>query len=174
MLAKAFNLLDLAVEWITIVLTGVLVVIVSSNVFARYVLNTGILWAEELSRLIFVWVVFLGAHVAHTRGAHVSMTFITDRLPEKALNVVRVIGTLAVIVFLAVVAWSGYELVARTVRFGRTTPILGISAGWGYASVPISALLMVTHVIRNLVSGKMNAPSQDSASTDHPDEGAGA
>ena len=45
-------------------LIGVITVLVSVQVFARYVLNDTPPWSEELCRYLFVWASFLGACVA--------------------------------------------------------------------------------------------------------------
>ena len=49
------------------VLVGVMfltiVILTLVQVFARYVLNSPLLWSEELARLLLVWVVFLGGAV---------------------------------------------------------------------------------------------------------------
>lgn len=153
-MSRALQWLDTVVEWLTVLLTACLVVIVSTNVFARYVLRSGLLWAEEASRLIFVWVVFLGAYVALNRGAHLSVTFVTDRLPPREQRVVRTTGLIMVMVFLGIVMWHGTVLVLRTFEFGRVTPILGLSAAWGYLSVPLTMALMLQRLLRELITGQ--------------------
>ena len=39
------------------------------QVFFRYVLNASLSWSEELTRLLFVWLTFLGFGLAAQRGA---------------------------------------------------------------------------------------------------------
>lgn len=141
-----------AVEGITWFLTGVLVLLVSVNVFARYVLAAGWLSAEEVSRLVFVWVVFLGSYVALRRKQHMAMDFLAARVPRGALPAFLTVTRLFVLAFLGVLAWSGVELVRTTLELGRVTPILGISAAWGYLGVPVSAVLMFLEVLRETVA----------------------
>lgn len=154
------------VEWITVILTATLVVLVSTNVFARYVLEIGLLWAEELSRLTFVWTVFLGAYLALRRNSHLSITFVTDRLPLRARQLIIAAGTLLTLIFLGVLMWGGLRLVLQTLQFGRVTPILGISAAWGYLSVPLAALLMLLETLRRIISGELFLEEQPPVSTD--------
>ncbi|HEX7127428.1 MAG TPA: TRAP transporter small permease [Thermodesulfobacteriota bacterium] len=144
-----------AVEGITWVLTGVLVLLVSVNVFARYTLGIGWISAEEVSRLLFVWVVFLGSYVALRRKQHVAMDFVAARVPRRALPAFLTVTRLFVLAFLGVLAWSGIELVCTTLELGRVTPILGISAAWGYLGVPVSAILMFLEVLRETLAGEV-------------------
>src|SRR3546814_13995451 len=50
------------------------VVILFSGIFARYVLNTPLIWSDELASLLFLWLAMLGAAVAFRRAEHMRMT----------------------------------------------------------------------------------------------------
>jgi TRAP-type C4-dicarboxylate transport system permease small subunit len=59
------------------VFLAAMTVLVFGNVFLRYAFNSGITVSEELSRWLFVWLVFLGAIVGMREHAHLGMdTFI--------------------------------------------------------------------------------------------------
>jgi TRAP-type transport system small permease protein len=60
---------------------AVMVVLVFGNVVLRYGFNSGITVSEELSRWLFVWMIFLGAIVALRRRAHLGMDSLVERLP---------------------------------------------------------------------------------------------
>ena len=61
-----------------------IVLLIFSNVVGRYVLGTSFAGAEELSRLLFVWLVFLGAILALRRHAHLGVELVQARLPRWA------------------------------------------------------------------------------------------
>lgn len=146
-LQSAYAGLARGTEHVTWALTGVLVVLVSANVVARYVLQMGWLWAEELSRLVFVWTVFLGSYVALHRKQHMAIEFVVARLPAPYRRPVLALARVAVVAFLAVMVWSGASLFLTTLELGRITPMLGISAAWGYLSVPVAGALMALDVL---------------------------
>jgi TRAP-type C4-dicarboxylate transport system permease small subunit len=148
------------------VLTGFLVLMVTANVFARYILEIGILWAEELSRLAFVWVVFLGSYVALCRKGHMAIEMGVQQLPRAAQRPVLIASRLLVLGFLGALVWAGANLVLVTVGFGRQSPILGISAAWGYLSVPVAGALMFVEVLRGLLSGDLPPLSQAESAKD--------
>ena len=152
---RSYGHLRRAIETTTWVLTGLLVVLVVANVFARYILEIGILWAEELSRLAFVWVVFLGSYVALCRKGHMAMEIGVQQLPVASRRRVLIASRYLVLIFLAALVFAGAKLVMTTVGFGRQSPILGISAAWGYLSVPVSAALMFLEVMRELIAGDL-------------------
>lgn len=61
---------------------ALIVLLVFSNVVGRYGFGAGFAGAEELSRLLFVWLVFLGAILALRRRAHLGVELLQARLPR--------------------------------------------------------------------------------------------
>lgn len=61
---------------------ALIVILVFSNVVARYGFGSGFAGAEEISRLLFVWLVFLGAILALRRQAHLGVELLQARLPR--------------------------------------------------------------------------------------------
>ena len=74
------RLLAGAVEAACLGLAVVLVADVAVGVFSRYVLQNTFQWYDEIARLCFVWMIFLGAVVAVQRGAHFRLHLVVDRL----------------------------------------------------------------------------------------------
>jgi TRAP-type C4-dicarboxylate transport system permease small subunit len=72
-----FSLLKLV---IVLCLAG-MVVLVFTNVVLRYAFNSGITVSEELSRWLFVWLVFLGAIIGMREHGHLGMDSLVSRLP---------------------------------------------------------------------------------------------
>jgi TRAP-type C4-dicarboxylate transport system permease small subunit len=60
-----------------------MVVCVFGNVVLRYGFNSGINATEELSRLLFVWMVFLGATAAYPVGQHMAFTSLVGALRNR-------------------------------------------------------------------------------------------
>ena len=60
-----------------------MVLCVLGNVVLRYGFNSGINATEELSRLLFVWMVFLGATAAYPVGQHMAFTSLVGALRDK-------------------------------------------------------------------------------------------
>ena len=156
LLDDAYQAIAAGVEWLTRILTGLLVVTVVVNVFARYVLQVGLIWAEEVTILLFVWIVFLGAYAAYRRRAHLAITFVVDRLPTSTQRIAGAAATLLTLLFLGVVVWAGFDLVERTFAYGRVTAMLGISAAWGYLAVPAAGCLIAAETLRQVWLGGLS------------------
>ena len=53
------------------------------NVVLRYGFGSGVAASEELSRLLFVWMVFIGAAVAYPAGEHMAFTSLAGLLAQR-------------------------------------------------------------------------------------------
>lgn len=60
-----------------------MVIAVFANVVLRYGFNSGLNASEELSRLLFVWMVFLGATLAYPAGQHMAFTSLIALLRDQ-------------------------------------------------------------------------------------------
>jgi gluconokinase len=92
---------------------GVMAVSVFVNVVLRYGFGSGVAASEELSRLLFVWMVFIGATAAYPVGEHMAFTSLVGLLRKKPL-VMRLMTSvirIAVILGCALVAWGAWQQV---------------------------------------------------------------
>ena len=71
-------------EILIVVCLAVMAVLVFGNVVLRYAFDSGIAVSEELSRLLFVWLIFLGAILASVQHAHIGFDALMQRLPVAA------------------------------------------------------------------------------------------
>lgn len=72
-----------ATEVLMALALGVMALAVFVNVVLRYGFGSGIPASEELSRLLFVWMVFLGAAAAYPLGEHMAFTSLIGLLQNK-------------------------------------------------------------------------------------------
>jgi TRAP-type C4-dicarboxylate transport system permease small subunit len=68
------------VENLLIVGFVAMIAIVFGNVVMRYVFDSGIIMAEEVSRMIFVWLTFGGAYLVAREFGHLGMTMVVEKL----------------------------------------------------------------------------------------------
>ncbi|WP_022870147.1 TRAP transporter small permease [Yaniella halotolerans] len=68
---------------IAVALAILILAIMVTQVFFRYVLEDPIMWAEELARYSYVWMVFLAAIFVTAEHSHVTVTLADDRLSQR-------------------------------------------------------------------------------------------
>lgn len=53
------------------------------QVFSRLVLNSPVTWSEELAKVVFVWLSFLGASLVYGSRGHMAVEMLARRFPDK-------------------------------------------------------------------------------------------
>lgn len=109
-------------------------------VASRYLLGITPRWAEELPRLLLVWLAFLGSAAAFSRGTHFRAGILPLLLGEgPARRVLGAVAVLASVTFLAVLVVTGWRLAMLT--WGNGTTALGLPVGLFYLSLPVTGVL---------------------------------
>jgi len=126
----------------------VLCVDVFLGVFSRYVLRSTFTWYDEIARLLFVWMVFLGAAVGVQQAGHFRLHLVVDRFPRSLRRAAELLGVLAIMLFGAVLVQQGWKLVELG-QF-QQTPVMGLSKRYVYASMPVGGILIILYSLPHL------------------------
>ena len=134
-----------------------MVVLVFGNVVLRYAFNSGITVSEELSRWLFVWLVFVGAVVALRDHAHLGMDSVVARLPEwgkKACFVLSNVLMLGCVWLFFTGTWQ-----QTVINVDNMAPATGLSSGYFYYSVglvfSVGAAGLLLRNLWHAVTGKL-------------------
>lgn len=139
------NFINKLAKYFMILTFTVMVIIITMQVFYRYVLVKPIPWAEEAARYLFVWATFLGASVAVKTKQHTIVLFFVEKVPEKMKRTVLFLGYVIVILFLAVILFYGTTLSFKIVN--QTSPALQLSMFYPSLALPIGALVMILNFV---------------------------
>jgi len=114
------------------------VVTVSMNVFGRFLFSYSFAWAQEISRLFFVWMVLLGAGLASLTSEHVAVTLFKDKAPPVLQKIFAVLAA-AIIYAVCICILVGFDGIIS--GYVGTTPFLGISKTVLYSAMVVMAVL---------------------------------
>lgn len=134
-----FKILDTLVKSLMVLLLVLLLFAVGANVFGRFVLNQSLPATSELARFLFIWVIFLGAALAHLHREHIAVTLFVERMPRRVQRWFVVLQELIILTVVVALLVSAYEVL--TTQPG-TSPLLGVPLWLITISVPVSAALM--------------------------------
>lgn len=138
--ARRLLALDKASRWTGSALVAAFTTIVVYVVFSRYLLNSTPRWAEELPRLLLVWLTFIGTISAFARGNHFRAGLADILIEAKSLRAaVRLLAVLATVVFLIVLGVNGARLTAIT--WSHSTTALSLPVGLFYLALPVCCIL---------------------------------
>lgn len=116
---------------IALLLAG-MVVLVFGNVVLRYAFNQGITASEEISRIFFVWLTFLGAVVALREHGHLGVDTLIKRLPPVAAKVAVLLGH-AMMLYVTWLMISG-SWTQTLINLHVSAPATGLSMGFFYGA----------------------------------------
>lgn len=95
---------------------GIMITLVFLNVILRYVFNTGLAWSEEIARICFIYLVYLGTIDAYRDNRHLGVELLVERVPEKARRGVYLAIQLIVIWMMAVLAMGSWNLTIQSIN----------------------------------------------------------
>ena len=125
--------------WLFFIIGGMLVY----EVLTRYLFNAPTVWAEELSRFLQVWAVYLAAASLLHHRQMIRIGMLTDRLSPAARSLADALGMLFVAAFSALGAWYGVLISAESVRLGRTTAtMLDVPQWTTEIAIPVGLVLL--------------------------------
>lgn len=128
-----------------------MVIAVFVNVVLRYVFNTSIVSYEEISRLLFVWLVAIGAIVAAFEGSHLGFDLVTSRVGPVARKALFWISQLLVVLCMVLLLWGSWAQVQAGLSSYST--VLGYPLALGAAATLVLAVGMLVVAVRDMRRG---------------------
>lgn len=124
---------------------AMMVLLVSSQVFSRYLLSESIDWADEGSRLAFVWAIFLAIPHGLKQGVHVGIDVLTNRLPAHWQERLARLMLLISGVLMVVVCYQAVMVSIDT--WEELMPTLPVTASVFYFPVMLSCGHALLHLL---------------------------
>ena len=137
-----------ALELTIVACLAVMALLVFGNVVLRYGFDCGIAISEELARLLFIWLIFLGAILASRQHAHIGFDTLVKSLPhrwKKAAVAFTGLLMLAACIIFVVGGWQ-----QTTINLDNSYPVLGISYAWLYGSAIVFGFGMGISILFNI------------------------
>lgn len=133
---KFINVIYLCSTFLFLLMTGLLFI----NAVLRYLVGSSIIWAEEVSMLCMVWIVFLGSIVATIKLSHTRITFFINKVPLSIRRYIVGFVSLLTAFITFLIAYYGIDIV-KVSLLSRSTG-LGYPLIILYISAPLSCLIM--------------------------------
>lgn len=125
---------------------GVLLLAIAAITLAatanRYLWGGALPWAEELSMLLWVWMI----QIAALRAVHVRVDFITDRLPPPLRRTLAMATAVACIAVLVLLTRSAIGM-ARFSGSDHFIALSGVSRQWLYVPLAIVGPLWAIRIV---------------------------
>ena len=116
-------------------LTGMILLAVGQIVL-REVFDTGIIWADQLVRLIVLWLAMMGAIAACREDRHIRIDALSHLFPHSVISGIRIVVDLFAAGVCAVIAWHAYRYLQLEIEF-EDTVLISTPAWIAHVIVPV-------------------------------------
>jgi TRAP-type C4-dicarboxylate transport system permease small subunit len=125
---------------LVLLLVGMMLLAVG-QILLRELFSTGFLWADELLRLLVLWLAMVGSVAACRDNRHIRVDALSHLLPARAVAAVRIVVDLFAAAVSGVIAWHAFRYLGLEREFGDT--VLLDSPAWILHSiVPLAFALL--------------------------------
>ena len=145
-----------ALEWLLIGVFGLMVILVFGNVVLRYVFNSGIVFSEEASRFLFIWMVFLGSVLMLRENGHLGVRLVVKLLPLAGKKVCKFLSDLTTLGCCILMTYGGWKIIGMNMV--NYAPVSGIPVGIVYSVLLICSVgmsLLLLNSLYRLLTGRM-------------------
>lgn len=139
-------------EWTLMSMMALMVILVFGNVVLRYGFNSGITFSEEVSRFLFMWVVFLGAVLTLRDNGHLGVHMFTKLLPFAGKRICKLISDITTLACCGLITHGGWAIVKLEIK--NVAPISEIPLGAVFTGLLVCSIgmgiLLIGSIWRNL------------------------
>jgi TRAP-type transport system small permease protein len=154
---RLLAVLDQAVLAALMAIVATMVCVVSAQVALRYGFNQSFDWADEVSRLAFVWSIFLAIPLGVRQGAHIGIDMVVAKMPPRVQKGLRSGAALLSAAMMATIAWAALRVAQE--QWDELMSVLDWSVGWFIVPVGVGALLSALHLVRIAIEGPPQLPA---------------
>lgn len=118
----------IAEDAILVLILGSMILLAAGQIILRNFFDFGIIWGDELLRLLVLWLAVAGAVAASRSNKHINIDVLNRFLPDRAALAVRIVVHLFTAVVCGVVAWFSLAFVQTSREFEDV--LLGNVPAW--------------------------------------------
>ncbi len=152
-------------EFVLIPTFTISVIIVTMQVFMRYVMHNSLTWSEELTRYLYLWQTWIGVSYAALKGSHLRITILRDALPARGKQILEIFVTIIWLAFAGFVFYESVRAVSIIAKFGQVSSALRIPMKFCYASIPVGMALMSVRLVEKSIKDLLSSRKEGGAAT---------
>lgn len=147
-------------KWFLIVSLIVMVLVTFIQIVLRW-FNAATVWAEEFSRYVMLYQVWVGASYAVHEDAHIRITALIGKLSGGRRRGMDLVVLTLWLLFALWLTVEGCVLVGKIVAMGQVSSAMRIPMTIPYASVPIGGALMTIRLVQKIVERLRNTQEEE-------------
>ncbi|GAB5606018.1 TRAP transporter small permease [Sideroxyarcus sp. TK5] len=144
-------------EWLIAILLAAMTLLTFAQVVMRYVFNSGFTWAQELTTILFAFMIFIGISYGVRVGAHIGVDALIKLFTPKVRRIVSIVAVLLCLLYAGMVIYGSFQYVMKMKKIGIELEDLPVQMWLVRAILPIGFTLLALRflpVLYNLMRGK--------------------
>lgn len=134
-------------EYICSVLLAVIMTLLMMQVCYRYFGGKSIAWSEEVSRFLFLYLVYFAASLAAAKNLHIRVTAQLKLLPKAAQTALLLATDLVWLLFCGIVVDVGTDFIISMGSRPMVSGALMLDMRFVYAAVPVAFTLQAVRLV---------------------------
>lgn len=145
------NVVSKFLGYFCMVLFALLVLTTTWQVFSRLVLNSPVTWSEELAKVLFVWLSFLGSALVYGERGHMAVEYVARKMPPKGERAMALWTHAVSLLFAALtLVYGGIRAVQNA--WTQNLTALPVNIGSIYIVIPIAGVAIMIYAIYYLIT----------------------
>ena len=153
-LSRLDNAGRLLENFVLVTLLSGMMLLAVGQIVLREVFDTGIIWADELVRLIVLWLAMMGAIAAFREDRHIRIDALSHIFSDNVISGIRIVVDLFAAGVCAIIAWHAYRYLQLEIEF-EDTVLVDTPAWIAHVVIPIGFAIFsyrfLVSVVKRLV-----------------------
>lgn len=141
-----FKIADRALTFLLASFLLLMGIFVLGNVILRYFFNSGLPWAEELSRFLFVWITFLGAIEAMKENKHLGFSSLIKRMKPQIQKIFYVVSNVMMLYILYLLLTGSWAMTVLGMNNRASTTDVPLAFMFGVGLITFSCMILIVLV----------------------------
>ncbi len=144
-------------EWLIAILLAAMTLLTFAQVVMRYVFNSGFTWAQELTTILFAFMIFIGISYGVRVGAHIGVDALIKIFTPRVRRIASIVAVLLCLLYASMVIYGSFQYVMKMKKIGIELEDMPVQMWLVRAILPIGFTLLALRflpVLYNLISGK--------------------
>jgi C4-dicarboxylate transporter DctQ subunit len=143
-----------------VVLLGAMIVLAVGQIAMRELFETGLIWADELVKLLVLWIAMLGSVAASRDDRHLRIDVLSHTLSDKMISMTRLVVEIFAAVICGVVTWHAFRWLQIEFE-DKDTVLIDVPAWFAHSILPLAFLLMSYRFALSSIRRIMHLASHD-------------
>ncbi len=122
------------------------------QIVLRQIFNTGFIWADELIKLIVLWLAMVGSVAAARDNRHIRIDLLSHLLSDNVIRYIRVIVDLFAAGVCVVLSWHAWRYLQLEIEF-EDTVLIDTPAWILHIIVPVAFALLAYRFVVGAAAG---------------------